>query len=137
MKKTRVVHRKMNNSYFWRDAENRYILAHREDGYLLISDGLKGRGYHRSPAAVRMHAERSLGLHLSKFPKGGMRLCVSCGTYYARPSTVCGRAGFCPTCWRKRQAAAMREGRSELEAEREYQREKKRRRDERHEKEDE
>ena len=57
-----------------------------------------------------------------------MRKCVECGCYDARPGTVAGRAGFCPTCWTKRKAQAMREGRSERAAESEYQREKKKRR---------
>lgn len=111
--------------YFWREAENRFISAHRDDGYLLISEGLRGRGYLRTPDAVRVHAERALGIHLSKYPASGLKPCIQCQRYYARPNTVGGRAGFCPTCWRKRQAQAFREGRAEHQAESEYQREKK------------
>ena len=78
--------------------------------------------------AVRMHAYRCLKFPLSKYPEHGVRKCVECGCYDARPGTVAGRAGFCPTCWTKRKAQAMREGRSERAAESEYQREKKKRR---------
>lgn len=129
VERARVVKRARNKStYFWRDAEDRYISQHRTDGYVLISEGLKGMGYYRSPEAVRMHAYRCLKFPLSKYPEHGVHKCVECGCYDARPGTVAGRAGFCPTCWTKRKAQAMREGRSEHAAESEYQREKKKRR---------
>lgn len=129
VERARVVKRARNKStYFWRDAEDRYISQHRTDGYVLISEGLKGMGYYRSPEAVRMHAYRCLKFPLSKYPEHGVRKCAECGCYDARPGTVAGRAGFCPTCWTKRKAQAMREGRSERAAESEYQREKKKRR---------
>lgn len=115
----------------WSDQENRYLLAHRSDGFLLISEGLEGFGYHRSPDAVRVHAQRDLGITLAKYPESGMRKCVSCGQWDARPGTTAGNAGFCPTCWTRRKTRAYLEGGRERDAQREYEREKKRRRDER------
>lgn len=112
----------------WKDAEDRYISAHRADGYVLISEGLKGRGFDRTPDAVRVRARRKLGVNLKRYPED-MEPCVCCGKWYARPGTRAGRAGFCPSCWNRRKAAAIREGREEAATEREYQREKKRRRD--------
>lgn len=115
----------------WSDPENRYLLAHRADGYLLISEGLAGYGYERSPDSVRVHAMRDLGITLAKYPESGMRRCVSCGQWEARPGTTAGNAGFCPSCWTRRKTRAYLEGKSERDASREYEREKKRRRDER------
>lgn len=115
----------------WSDPENRYLLAHVPDGYLLIAEGMEGRGYHRSPDAVRVHAQRDLGITLAKYPESGMRKCVSCGQWDARPGTTAGNAGFCPTCWTRRKTRAYLEGGRERDAQREYEREKKRRRDER------
>ena len=115
----------------WSDQENRYLLAHRSDGFLLVSEGLEGFGYHRSPDAVRVHAQRDLGITLAKYPESGMRKCVSCGQWDARPGTTAGNAGFCPTCWTRRKTRAYLEGVRERDAQREYEREKKRRRDER------
>lgn len=125
-----VVPRKKDN-YFWRTCEDRYIVTHRLDGYLLIAESMKGRGYHRSPEAIKKRAQRVLGINLSKYPATGMRKCIVCGQWEVRPNSHAGRAGFCPTCWRKRQAEAIREGAMERAAEAEYQKEKKRRRDER------
>lgn len=112
----------------WTDSEARFVSTHREDGYLLISEGLAGRGRRRSPGAVKVFALRRLGISLSKYPSSGMRKCVSCGQWDARPNTQAGRAGFCPTCWKRRKAAAMREGAAEHAADAEYDREKKARR---------
>lgn len=117
------VHRKQNiRKKRWSDRENRFISTHRLDGYLLISEGLRGIGSERAPEAVRMHALRSLGIRLSKYPASGMRKCVSCGRWDARPNTEAGRAGFCQACWERRKAEAVREGRDEDSARREYQR---------------
>lgn len=112
----------------WTDAEDRFVKAHRLDGYLLISEGLAGRGYDRTPDAVRYRAYRKWGVRLAKYPVGGMRKCVACGRWEARPNTVPGRAGYCEACWKRRKAQAMREGADERDAENEYQREKKARR---------
>ena len=125
-----VVPRKRVN-YFWRTCEDRYIVTHRLDGYLLIAESMKGRGYARSPEAIKKRAQRVLGINLSKYPASGMRKCVACGQWEVRPNSHAGRMGFCPACWRKRQAEAIREGAAERAAEAEYQKEKKRRRDER------
>lgn len=106
----------------WTDAERRFISAHRSDGYVLISEGLSGFGYDRSPMAVRLFARRCMGLNLRKWPANGMEKCVCCGRWYARPDTNAGREGYCPTCWRKRQTEAMREGSAERAALRDYDR---------------
>lgn len=119
-----LVPRKRDKSFFWRDAEDRYISAHRMDGYLLISEGLKGRGYYRTPEAVKKHAGR-IGIKLARYPENGLRECIECGQWAARPNTVAGRAGFCPTCWTRRKTDALREGRAEKRAAMEYEREKK------------
>ena len=109
----------------WTDDEDRFIKSHRLDGYLLIAEGMAGRGYDRTPDAVRFRAYRKWGIRLAKYPVGGMRKCVSCGRWDARPNTASGRAGFCEACWKRRKAQAMREGADERAAENEYQREKK------------
>lgn len=113
----------------WSDSENRFISAHRADGYVLISEGLRALGYERSPDAVKKHAERALGIHLKLAPDGGARKCIECGRWDARPNTDAGRAGFCQACWERRKAQAYAEATDELRAKREYAREKKRRRD--------
>ena len=59
VERARVVKRARNKStYFWRDAEDRYISQHRTDGYVLISEGLKGMGYYRIPRARRAQVRR-------------------------------------------------------------------------------
>ena len=95
------------------------------DGYLLIAEGLKGRGYSRTPEAVKKRASRALGIKLTKYPKNGLRECIECGQWASRPNTVAGRAGFCPTCWTRRKTEALREGLAERRAIAEYEREKK------------
>lgn len=125
-----VVPPKRDN-YFWRTCEDRYIVTHRLDGYLLIAESMKGRGYNRTPEAIKKRAQRVLGINLSKYPVSGMRKCIVCGQWEVRPNSHAGRAGFCPACWRRRQAEAIREGTAERAAEAEYQKVKKRRRDER------
>lgn len=112
----------------WSDAEDRFISSHRTDGYLLIAEGLEAQGRHRSPESVRLHARRDLGIRLGRYPDSGMRKCVDCGRWDARPGTQAGNAGFCPTCWTRRKTRAYLEGREEQDARREYEREKKRRR---------
>lgn len=124
-----VVPRQRDNRYFWRSDEDRYIRTHRLDGYLLISESMKGRGWNRSPEAIKKHAKRVLGINLSKYPHTGMQRCVSCGKWEVRPNSRAGQMGLCPACWRRRQAEAIREGMDEKRAETDYQREKKRRRD--------
>lgn len=124
-----VVPRQRDNRYFWRSDEDRYIRTHRLDGYLLISESMKGRGWNRSPEAIKKHAKRVLGINLSKYPHTGMQRCVSCEKWEVRPNSRAGQMGLCPACWRRRQAEAIREGMDEKRAETEYQREKKRRRD--------
>lgn len=113
----------------WSDRENRYISAHRADGYELISEGLAAFGCERSPDAVKKHALRSLGIKLRRDPEHGMRKCIECGRWDARPSTRSGRAGFCPACWEKRKSAAYAEATDEMMAGKLYEREKKRRKD--------
>lgn len=126
-----VIPRTRDNSYFWRDSEDRYISTHRKDGCILIAEGLEGRGYHRTPEAIKKRAKRHLKINIPMYPENGMRKCICCGRWDARDNTQGGRAGFCPACWARRKAEAMREGRDERRAESEYQREKKRRRSER------
>lgn len=111
----------------WTDREDRYICAHRDDGYLLISEGLGAMGSERTPAAVKAHARRRLRIRLRRFPASGMRKCVVCGRWEARPSTPEGREGYCPSCWRRRLTEALSEGREELAARREYATTRKRR----------
>lgn len=106
----------------WSDREDRFISTHRRDGCILIAEGLKALGSERSCQAVRMHAKRRLGLKLGMYPDNGMRKCVVCGRWDARPNTHAGKAGYCPTCWKKRKAEAYAESVSELEAEKEYRR---------------
>lgn len=122
------VHPKMNTQAGrprrWSDAERRFVSQHRMDGYVLISEGLRGAGFDRTPHAVRMFAAREMGLRLAKYPAGGMTRCVECGRWYARPNTKGGREGFCPTCWKRRQLDAMREGAAERAAAVEYDNEK-------------
>ncbi len=113
----------------WSDRENRYISAHRADGYELISEGLAAFGCERTPDAVKKHALRSLGIKLRRDPERGMRKCIECGRWDARPSTRSGRAGFCPACWEKRKSAAYAEATDEMMAGKLYEREKKRRKD--------
>lgn len=115
----------MKRSGHWTDDEDRFLKAHRLDGYLLIAEGLAGRGYERTPDAVRYRAYRKWGIRLAKYPVGGMRKCIACGKWDARPNTASGRAGFCEACWKRRKAQAMREGAEERSAENEYQRAKK------------
>lgn len=125
MESPSLVPRKRDKFTFWRDSEDRYISAHRMDGYLLIAEGLKSRGYNRTPEAVKKRASRALGIKLTKYPANGLRECIECGQWAARPNTVAGRAGFCPTCWTRRKTEALREGRAERRAIAEYEREKK------------
>ena len=113
----------------WSDRENRYISAHRADGYELISEGLAAFGCERTPDAVKKHALRSLGIKQRRDPEHGMRKCIECGRWDARPSTKAGRAGFCPACWEKRKSAAYAEATDEMMAGKLYEREKKRRKD--------
>lgn len=115
----------------WSDAENRIVRAHAADGYMLVAETLAAQGYDRSPESVRIHARRDLGIPIGKYPDSGMRRCVSCGRWDARPGTQAGNAGFCPSCWERRKTRAYLEGKDELSARQEYNREKKRRRDER------
>lgn len=112
----------------WTDREDRYISTHRMDGYVLIAEGLSAIGARRTPDAVRMHAWRKLGIALAKYPAGGMRKCIVCGRWYARPNTRSGKSGFCPSCWERRKAEAYDEATDELESIRAYQRAKKYRR---------
>lgn len=109
----------------WRDTEDRFIKAHRADGCFLLSEGLKGRGYDRTPEAIKKHARRQLGMTLSMYPVNGYRKCVRCGRWDARPNTQAGRAGFCLACWNRRKSEAIREGRDEKITNAEYQRLKK------------
>ena len=109
----------------WSDREERYISNHRRDGYLLISEGLSAWGCYRSPAAVKAHALRAMGLKLKRFPESGVRKCIECGRWEARPETQAGRAGFCLTCWQKRMTQAYAEATDELRARREYDQQKK------------
>lgn len=109
-----------NQNKRWSDTERRFISTHRKDGYVLISEGLRGFGRDRTPDAVRMYALRRMGLTLAKWPEDGMRKCVQCGNWYARPNTTAGREGYCPTCWKRRQTEALREGRAERAANLEY-----------------
>lgn len=109
----------------WSDEEERVVRQHREDGYLMISEIMRGRGLDRSPEAVKMHAYKRMGLKLSKYPTGGLKPCIQCGRFAARPSTQAGRAGFCPSCWDKRKTEAYAEGTEELRAKRAYDNERK------------
>lgn len=101
------------------------IRQHREDGYLMISELMRGRGLDRSPEAVKVHARKHMGLRLSKYPKSGLRPCIECGRFAARPSTQAGRSGFCPSCWDKRKTEAYAEGTEEMRAKRSYDNERK------------
>lgn len=109
----------------WSDRENRFISVHRTDGYELIAEGLRAMGGRRTPDAVKVHARRSLGIRLKRWPEDGRRRCVKCGTWFARPNHAGGRQGFCPTCWQLMKNDAFREANAELEAKRAYQRERK------------
>lgn len=111
----------------WSDREDRFISTHRRDGYILISEGLAAFGRARSPEAVKMHAKRALGLKLAKYPASGVRKCIGCGKWEARPETQAGRAGFCIACWNRRKAEAFAEATDELRARREYDQQKKHR----------
>ena len=114
--------RNIRRSDAWSDREDRFISTHRKDGYVLIAEGLRAYGHDRSPNAVKAHARRALGLRLPKWPESGMRKCIACGRWDARPNTQAGRAGFCPTCWARRKADAYAESLGELDAIREYHR---------------
>lgn len=109
----------------WTDDEERIVRQHREDGYLMISELMRGRGLDRSPVSVKSHAIKKMGLKLPKYPVGGLKPCVSCGRFAARPSTQAGRAGFCPSCWDRRKADAYAEGTEELRAKHAYDNERK------------
>ena len=109
----------------WSDREDRFISTHRRDGYILISEGLAAFGRERSPEAVKMHALRALGLKLAKYPASGVRKCIECGRWEARPETQAGRAGFCLACWQRRKTEAYAEATDELRASREYNQQKK------------
>lgn len=74
-----------------------------------------------------MHAKRALGLRLAKYPASGVRKCIGCGKWEARPETQAGRAGFCIACWNRRKAEAFAEATDELRARREYDQQKKHR----------
>lgn len=113
----------------WSDEEERVVRQHREDGYVMISELMRGRGMDRSPEAVKRHALKYMGLRLPKYPREGLRRCVACGRFAARPSTQSGRAGFCPSCWDRRKAEAYAEGTEEMRAKLAYDRERKRRKD--------
>lgn len=112
----------------WTDREDRYISTHRMDGYVLIAEGLSAIGPGRTPDAVRMHAWRKLRIALAKYPAGGMRKCIVCGRWYARPNTRAGKSGFCPSCWERRKAEAYEEATDELDSIRAYHRARKYRR---------
>lgn len=113
----------------WSDEEERVVSQHRMDGYVMISELMRGRGMDRTPEAVKVHARKAMGLRLAKYPEGDLRPCVECGRFAARPNTHAGRAGFCPSCWERRKTKAYAEGTEELRAAREYACEKKRRKD--------
>lgn len=102
----------------WTDAEDRYIVSHRDDGAYLVAEALG-----RSASAVRHRASR-LGVRLA-YRKLGR--CPVCGIRLVRPGTYAGRHGMCLACWERRKADAIRERRVEQDAVREYDREKHRR----------